>query len=78
MLPEPQNKQGATKNDEWIAVRIAQACEQQLLVTKVVSESIEQLLTGELSEKPASAGRLAAIAKKLIADMSRPKIDTAQ
>jgi hypothetical protein len=73
VLPEPQNKQDATNGDQWIAVRVTQASEQQPLVTNAVSGSIEQLLRAELSERPVGVARLAAIAKVLIADMSPPK-----
>ena len=78
MISGPQNTKDATTDDRWIAVRVSEACKQQPLVITAVSARIQELLSAELSEKPAGAARLSAIANDLIADMSPPKTEASE
>ena len=54
---------------QWIAARIAKASDNHDAVTDAVSDRIEKLLSGELSEQSLSETKLIAIAQLLIADM---------
>ena len=65
---------------QWMTTRVTEAREEHPLVTEAVSARIAPLLKGELSERPASPARLAAVARALIADMSPapPKVEAEQ
>ena len=59
-----------SNNNEWVADRIAEASEQNPLVTEVVTGRIAQLLKGPLSERQIPSADIKNVAKTLIADMT--------
>jgi hypothetical protein len=64
----------------WITNRITKALECHPLVTEAVSTRIDQLLTGQLSERQLSATELTSVARELIVCMvpGSPKAEAKQ
>ena len=58
-----------SNNNEWISDRIAEASEQNPLVTEIVMGRIAQLLNGQLSERQLPSAELKSVAETLIGDM---------
>jgi hypothetical protein len=58
-----------SNDDHWITTRITKARERHPLVTDAASARIDQLLTGQLSERQLPATELTSVAIALIADM---------
>lgn len=59
-----------TNEEDWIAIRIAEAFQENALVTEAVSIKMYKLIKGELSERKLSPKDLSIIAKGLINDMA--------
>jgi hypothetical protein len=57
------------KDVDWIKKRVTEAQKRNESVTEAVSDRIEKLLSGDLSERLLSPARLATMAKALIEDM---------
>jgi hypothetical protein len=58
-----------SNDDHWITTRITDALQRHPLVTEAVSARVDQLLTGQLSERQLPSTELASLAKALIEDM---------
>ena len=54
---------------DWVRVRLAHAREACPLITEAVSDRVEILLKGQLSDHLLTQGELTATAKALLADM---------
>ena len=69
-----------SNDDHWITTRISEARKHHPLVTEVVSDRIDKLLNGQLSEGQLTSTELTSLARKLIADMvlAPPKAEAMQ
>lgn len=67
-------------DDHWITTRITKARKRHPLVTEAVSARIDQLLTGQLSERQLPSTTLTSVARALIVDMipAPPKAEAKQ
>ncbi len=61
-------------DDSWITTRVAAARIRYPDVTDAASDSIAEMLNGELCERPLAATELAAAAATLIAGMEPPAL----
>jgi len=75
VIQEPQEKESATNDEQWIVRRVAEACEKHPLVTSAVSSSVESLLKDELSEKLLSVSRLTGVARSMIENMPPARLE---
>ena len=66
--------------DHWITTRVTKARKRHPSVTEAVSDRIDQLLAGELSERQLPPTELTSVARALIADMvsAPPKAEAKQ
>jgi hypothetical protein len=69
-----------SNDDHWITTLISEARKRHPLVTEAVSARMDQLLTGQLSERPLPSTDLASVARALLADMvpAPPKAEAKQ
>jgi len=69
-----------SNDDHWITTRITKARKRHPLVTEVVCARIDQLLTGQFSERQLPSTALTSVARALIVDMvpAPPKTEANQ
>lgn len=69
-----------SNDDHWITTRITEARKCHPLVTEAVSARIDQLLTGQLSERQLPSTELTSVAMALLEDMvpAPPKAEAKQ